>query len=181
MDVNLKESQTYKNLMQAYDRELKASTTYKIFEDKAVKEEYIQMSIIFNRISIQEKQHAIIWRDIINEGKVPTTLDNLNEGAKLENYEWTQMYVDYAKVAKDEGFDEIARLFEWVAKVEQHHEFILNKLAANINNNTVFCKETRVVWVCLQCGNLIFDTCAPEICPVCFYPKGYYELNCDNF
>ena len=181
MDNNFMASQTYKNLMEAYDRELKVSTTYRIFEDKAIDEEYIQIGSIFSQIAHQEKQHAILWRDFLNEGKIPDTLENLEEGKQKELYEWTTLYVNFAKTAKDEGYDEIARLFEWVAKIEQHHEFILSKLANNIKENQVFCKNTRVVWICIQCGNLIFDTCAPDICPVCLYPKGFYELNCDNF
>lgn len=179
--MELKDSQTYKNLQEAYDRETRTSTTYRIFAEKAFSDDFIQMGNIFEVVSQNEKQHAILWRDFLNEGKVPSTLENLQTASNLEKYEWTQMYVNYAKTAKDEGFDEIARLFEWVAKIEQHHDFMFNKLASNIQEDQVFCKPQRVVWICIKCGNLIFDTCAPEICPVCFYPQGYYQLNCDNF
>lgn len=178
--MDFRDSQTYQNLLNAYGRELTNSAKYQIFEEKAINDEYIQVGNIFGRIAENEREHAILWRNFLNESVVPTTLENLEEARAIEEYEWTELYVDFAKTARDEGYDEIARLFDWVAKIEQHHDFIFSRLAQNIRDNQMFCKESRVVWICIKCGNLIFDTCAPDICPVCFYPQGYYELNCDN-
>jgi rubrerythrin len=178
--MELVDSQTYKNLQEAYERDLMQSTKYRIFSEKATNEQYIQISIILGDLARNELANAVVWRNLIN-GRELTTAENLEEAKAFELYEWDDMYVRFAKTARDEGFEEISRLFEWVAKIERHHHFMLSTLSDNLKNNTQFCKEEQVVWICIRCGNLIFGNCAPEICPVCQYPQSYYMLNSDNF
>lgn len=178
---NFKESNTYKNLQAAFSGETSASGKYAIFGMKAKEDGYEQIGNIFMETSGNEREHAEIWYKILHGGEVPPTLDNLQEAYSGEYHEWTKMYTDYAKEAREEGYPEIARLFEGVAGIERHHDGRFRKLAQNIMDDKVFCKDSKVVWVCLNCGNLYYGECAPEICPVCSYPQGYYQLNCENY
>ncbi len=112
---------------------------------------------------------------------MPSTLENLREAASGENYEWKDMYREFAETARQEGFFDIAERFEGVRRIENSHGERFERLAGNIERGMVFCKAREVVWVCLNCGNLIWDQCAPEVCPVCGYPRGYYQVNCENY
>lgn len=178
---DFKSSKTYKNLQDAFTGETSASGKYAIFGFKAKEDGYEQIGNIFFETSANEREHAEIWYKILHGGEVPSTLENLKTAYAGEYHEWTQMYMDYAKEARREGYDEIARLFEGVASIEHHHDARYRKLADNIMKDEVFCKKSKMIWVCLNCGNLIYDYCAPEECPVCGYPQGYYELNCENY
>lgn len=178
---NFKESNTYKNLQAAFQGETSASGKYAIFGMKAKEEGYEQIGNIFLETSGNEREHAEIWYKILNGGEVPSTFDNLQTASGGEYHEWTQMYLDYAKEARREGYPEIASLMEGVASIEHHHDMRYRRLAQNIASGKVFCKDNEVVWVCLNCGNLFYGECAPEECPVCGYPQGYYQLNCENY
>jgi rubrerythrin len=180
-DRNFKESNTYKNLQAAFNGETKASTKYAIYGRKAYEEGYMQIGNIFEETSGNEREHAEIWMKLMEGGEVPSTLENLKDAYSGENYEWTQMYVNYAEEAEKEGYPEIADLFAGVAAIERHHDARYRKLAQNIINDQVFCKRTNTLWVCLNCGNLYYGECAPEVCPVCGYPQGYYQVNCENY
>lgn len=178
---DFRESNTFRNLQAAFDGETKASTKYAIYGRKAKEEGYEQIGNIFNETSGNEREHAEIWLKLIKGGEVPSTLENLKDSYAGENYEWTTMYIGFAQEARREGYPEIAELFEGVASIERHHDSRYRKLANNIVNDTVFCKNNNVLWVCLNCGNLYYGDCAPDPCPVCGYPQGYYQMNCDNF
>ena len=167
--------------MNAYERELLDAGKYAIYSKKAREDEYIQISLLLDNFAINEREISLTWRNILNEGVEKTTLENLEEAIAFEDYQGTEVLVEYIKTARDEGYEDIAKIFEWVSKISQHHEYVHRALADNIRTNQVFCRDTQLVWICLNCGNLIFDFCAPEICPVCYYPQGFYQINCDNF
>lgn len=179
--MDFKESKTYQNLQKAFEGELKASTKYAIYGNKARDDGYIQIGSIFDETSGNEREHAEIWLKKLNCGKVPSTLENLIDSYTGENYEWTSMYKEFARVARAEGFCDIASLFDSVGNIERHHDMRFKKLAKNIQNNQVFCKAETTIWLCTNCGNLIWDRCAPNFCPVCGYPKSYYQVNCENY
>jgi len=176
-----KQSKTYQNLQDAFTGETSASGKYAIFSLKAKEDGYEQIGNIFAETSGNEREHAEIWLKLMEGGEVPSTLDNLKTAYGGENYEWTSMYVGYAEEAEREGFPEIARLFEGVANIERHHDARFRKLAQNIMNEQVFCKRSNTIWVCINCGNLYYGECAPDPCPVCDYPQGYYQVNCENY
>ncbi|MFA9375548.1 MAG: rubrerythrin family protein [Lachnotalea sp.] len=179
--MEFNDSQTFKNLSMALDAEKLANTTYRLYANQARKEGLIQIGEIFDETAGNEQEHAQIWFRALNGGKIPDTLTNLQKSAEIEKYEWTTMYKDFAKVAKEEGFEEIANLFEGVGLIEKHHDYRFKRLASNVENARVFCKEKESVWLCLNCGNIYWGNCAPEICPVCAFPQGYYKINCENY
>lgn len=178
--MELKESKTYENLKKAYEGELKASTKYSIFSTKAKEEGYEQISSIFSETAGNEKEHAEVWLKIMEDGALPETIKNLEEAIRGEGYEWKSMYPEFARIAKEEGFAKIAKLFEEIGKIERHHDYRFERLRENIQSGEVFCKPSERVWLCLHCGNITWGECAPEICPVCGYPQGYHELFNEN-
>jgi rubrerythrin len=178
---NFTNSQTYKNLLNAFNIELIANGKYNLNANRARRDGYQQIGDIFDETSRNEQEHANIWLRFILQGETPTTLSNLQEAAIQENYEGTDLYLQYAETARQEGYTDIGNMFEGIAVIERHHYFRFNQLAQSIENNQVFCKPNSTVWVCMICGNLVWDECAPEICPICGYPQGYYEINCENY
>ena len=172
--MELKGSKTEKNLMEAFAGESQARNKYTYYAAQAKKDGYVQVSRIFEETANNEKEHAKIWFKLLHGGKVSATLDNLEDAAAGENYEWTDMYATFAKEAKEEGFDDIALLFENVAKIEKDHEERYRKLFANIKEGTVFTKDSAIVWVCGNCGYAYEDKDAVEVCPVCAHPKSYF-------
>ncbi|HWT27284.1 MAG TPA: rubrerythrin family protein [Mobilitalea sp.] len=178
---NFMESNTYKNLTAAFKGETSASGKYALYGIYAREDGFEQIGNIFDETSRNEREHAEIWFKILHGGEVPSTLENLKDAYSGENYEWTTMYMDYATEADREGYPEIARLFEGIAAIERHHDARFRKLAHNIMYDQVFCKKENSLWVCLNCGNLYYGECAPDPCPVCDYPQGYYQLNCENY
>jgi rubrerythrin len=179
--MDLKGSQTEKNLMAAFAGESQARNKYTYFASKAKKEGYEQIAAIFEETALNEKEHAKIWFKLLNGGEIPSTLENLNAAAAGENYEWTDMYDGFAKTAKEEGFDRIAYLFEEVGKIEKEHEERYKKLLSNIEKNSVFNSEEEVVWQCANCGYEVRGKNAPEVCPVCAHPKAYFERKAKNY
>lgn len=179
---NFINSQTYKNLIDAYNRELIESGKYLIYSTTARRDGYQQIGNIFDETSGDETRHAEIWlKFIIESDQLPPTLINLQNASQDAYYDGTDLFMRYAETAREEGYTDIANMFEGVAVIERHHYFMFNQLALNIENNQVFCKPSSTVWICLACGNLVWSNCAPEICPICHYPQGFYQLNCDNF
>jgi rubrerythrin len=179
---NFTESQTYRNLLDAYNRELIYSAKYLIYGERARREGYQQIGNIFDQTAGNDRQHAEIWlKFILQSDQLPTTLVNLRESAAEENYDGTNLFLEYARIAREEGYTDIANMFEGIAAIERHHYFRFNTLANNIENNQVFCKASSVVWICMRCGNLVWSECAPVICPICGFPQGFYQLNCENF
>ncbi len=177
----LKGTRTEKNLLEAFAGESMAFTKYSYYSSKAKKDGYVQISKIFEETAANEKEHAKIWFKLLHGGKMPETLDNLQDAAAGENYEWTDMYDKFAAEAKAEGFTHIARLFTMVGKIEKEHEQRYRKLIANIEGGLVFSREGDTIWVCSNCGHIVFGTKAPEICPVCDHPQAYFEIKADNY
>ncbi len=178
--MNLKGTKTEKNLMEAFAGESMARNKYTYFASKAKKDGYEQIAAIFQSTADNEKEHAKLWFKLLNNG-VGDTLDNLKAAAAGENEEWTDMYARMAKEAHEEGFEDIARLFEGVAAIEKEHEERYLKLVENIENGTVFKKDSKVVWICRNCGHIVDSVEAPESCPVCAHPKAYFELRLINY
>lgn len=178
---NFANSRTYANLQNAFNLESVESTRYRIDAEQARRDGYQQIGNIFDITARNEQQHADIWMKFILEGNMPTTLKNLQDAANAEGYEGTDLFIQYAETAREEGYMDIAHMFEGIALIERHQQYRFNQLAMNIQNNQVFCKQNSTVWVCLICGNLVWSECAPEVCPVCFYPQAYYQLNCENY
>ena len=179
--MELKGSKTEKNLMEAFAGESQARNKYTYFASKAKKEGYEQIAAIFQETADNEKEHAKLWFKLLHGGEVPTTAENLKAAAEGENYEWTEMYDEFAKVAKEEGFAHIAYLFNEVAKIEKEHEERYRKLINNIKGESVFKKEDEVMWICRNCGHVHYGKQAPEVCPVCAHPKKYFELKSNNY
>ncbi|QNM06313.1 rubrerythrin family protein [Qiania dongpingensis] len=179
--MGFKDCTTYENLKKAYEGELKASAKYRIFGRKARKDGYQQIGNIFEETSWNEMAHAEIWLKLLEGGKIPDTLENLENSCRGESREWRSMYLKFAVTAEEEGYSDIARLFREVAEIERHHDYRFDGLAENIRDNEAFCKRKDAVWVCLNCGYIHYGACAPEICPVCGCPKGCYQINCENY
>lgn len=179
--MDFQESKTYQNLMTSYDGELNSSAKYEIYGIKAREDGFQQIGDIFDESARNEREHAEIWLKIMNDNQIPSTQDNLKDAAKNENYRWSVEYRKFAEIAREEGYVEIAELFDRIGRIERHHESRFNKLEQNIQTDSVFCKKREVVWICLNCGNVLRSRCAPEKCPVCGFPQGYFEVICENY
>ena len=179
--MELKGSKTEQNLMAAFAGESQARNKYSYYASKAKKDGYEQIAAIFEETANNEKEHAKIWFKELHGGEVPDTLTNLNDAADGENYEWTDMYEEFAKVAEEEGFKRIANLFKSVAKIEHEHEERYRKLINNIENGLVFSSEDDCIWICRNCGHVVIGKKAPEVCPVCNHPKSYFEKKSNNY
>ncbi len=177
----LKGTQTEANLMTAFGGESQARNKYTYFASKARKEGYVQIAAIFEETAKNEQEHAKIWFKLLNGGAVGTTAENLQAAAEGENYEWTDMYAGFAKTAKEEGFEEIAALFEGVAAIEKEHEERYKKLLANVQHKLVFSKDGDAVWQCSNCGHIVVGKSAPEVCPVCSHPQAYFQVRAENY
>ncbi len=179
--MELKGSKTEQNLMTAFAGESQARNKYTYFASKAKKEGYEQIAAIFQETADNEKEHAKMWFKLLNGGDIGTTADNLQAAADGENYEWTDMYAEFAKTAKEEGFTHIAYLFEEVAKIEKEHEARYLKLLENVKEGKVFEAGEVKIWKCRNCGHIVVGTKAPEVCPVCSHPKAYFEIKAENY
>lgn len=184
--MELKGSKTESNLMAAFAGESQARNKYTFFASTAKKEGYQQIAAIFEETANNEKEHAKMWLKLLFGGNIKDSLNvDTKEALKLaaegENYEWTDMYADFAKTAKEEGFDHIAFLFEEVGKIEKEHEARYLKLLEDVRTETVFQKDAPKMWICRNCGHVHYGEKAPEVCPVCAHPKAYFELRCENY
>ena len=179
--MELKGSKTEQNLMTAFAGESQARNKYTYFASKAKKEGYEQIAAIFQETADNEKEHAKMWFKLLNGGEIGTTVENLNAAADGENYEWTDMYAEFAKIAKEEGFDHIAYLFEEVGKIEKEHEERYLKLLENVKDGKVFEAGEVKIWKCRNCGHIVVGTKTPEVCPVCSHPKAYFEIKAENY
>ncbi|MGI5904810.1 MAG: rubrerythrin [Candidatus Pararuminococcus gallinarum] len=177
--MNLKGSKTEANLMTAFAGESQARNKYTYFASKARKDGFVQIANLFEETANNEKEHAKIWFKLLDG--IGSTAENLKAAAAGENYEWTDMYATFAKEAKEEGFDQIAFLFESVGKIEKHHEERYLDLLKNVEENKVFKKDGKVYWKCGNCGHIHEGTEAPGVCPVCNHPQAYFELVSKNY
>lgn len=178
--MNLKGTKTEQNLMTAFAGESEARNKYTYYASKAKKEGYQQIGAIFEETANNEKEHAKLWYKLLNNG-IPGVEECLKDAAAGEHYEWAEMYADFAKEAKEEGFTKIAALFEGVAKIEKEHEERYNALLKNLQEGKVFEKDGECCWICRNCGHIHFGKEAPTICPVCAHPQAYFELREKNY
>ena len=179
--MELKGSKTEQNLMTAFAGESQARNKYTYYASKAKKDGYQQIAAIFEETANNEKEHAKMWFKLLHEGQIPDTTDNLKDAASGENFEWTSMYADFAKTAKEEGFDHIAYLFEEVGKIEKEHEERYLTLLKNIEDDRVFKKDGDKIWICRNCGHVYVGANAKEVCPVCAHPKSFMEVKSENY
>ncbi|MCL2398373.1 MAG: rubrerythrin family protein [Defluviitaleaceae bacterium] len=179
--ADLKGTKTEKNLWEAFAGESMARNKYTFFAGKAKKDGYEQIAGIFEETAGNEREHAKMWYKLLCGGNIPSTAENLKAAAEGENEEWTAMYKRMAKEAKEEGFDKIALLFEQVGDIEKDHEERYLKLLDNLNNDKVFNKNEKNVWICRNCGHLVDAESAPKGCRVCAHPQSYFELRCVNY
>jgi len=177
----LKGTKTEANLMTAFAGESQARNKYTYYASKARKDGYVQIAKLFEETANNEKEHAKIWFKLLHGGAVPSTTENLLDAAEGENYEWTDMYANMAKDAHEEGFEEIAFLFEKVGAIEKHHEERYRKLLANIEGGLVFSRDGDAIWECSNCGHIVIGPKAPEVCPVCAHPQAYFMLRPTNY
>lgn len=177
--MELKGSRTEANLMAAFAGESQARNKYTYFASKAKKDGYNQIANIFLETADNEKEHAKIWFKLLDG--IGTTEENLKAAAEGENYEWTDMYAEFAKVAKEEGFDHIAFLFSQVGNIEKEHEERYRKLLSNVEEGLVFSKDGDTVWQCANCGHIVVGKKAPEVCPVCNHPQSYFQEKATNY
>ena len=179
--MDLKGSKTEANLKEAFAGESQARNKYTYYASKAKKDGYVQISKFFEDTANNEKEHAKIWFKLLHGGNIADTIANLEDAAAGENYEWTDMYAKFAKEAKEEGFNDIAVLFEKVAAIEKEHEERYRKLLANIKEGKVFKKETAQKWECANCGHVYYGDKAPDVCPVCAHPQSYFFVKEENY
>lgn len=175
------ESRTYTNLSIAFNAEAIASTRDRIFADVARQEGYMEIGNIYDVTSRNNMEHARIWLRQLNQGTLPNTEEALLQSRENELYLANNQYQDYARIAREEGFMDIAALFAGIANIDYHQGTRFSRLYETIVQNEVFCKPVETLWICMQCGNIMSGECAPLICPVCGFPQGYYRLYYENF
>lgn len=176
-----KGTKTEENLKKAFAGESEARNKYDFFASKAKKDGFEQIAAIFAETAANEKEHAKMWYKELHGGAVEDTATNLEAAAAGENYEWTDMYKEFAETAREEGFTELAVKFEQVAAIEKSHEERYRKLLSNVRDKKVFSRDGDAIWVCRNCGHIVIGKEAPEICPVCAHPKAYFEIKADNY
>ncbi|MDF2485505.1 MAG: hypothetical protein K0R46_1673 [Herbinix sp.] len=174
--MDFQQSRTYQNMLNAYDIEAIANTRYEIYADQARLEGYIEIATIYEVTARNEKEHARIWLRRLNNGILPNTEQNLVNSFTFESDLGNNLYREYARVAREEGFNDIAALFNGIANIELNHDLRFQTLHDEMIRGELFCKPTESLWICMQCGNILSGLCAPEICPVCMFPQGYYRL-----
>ncbi len=179
--MNIKGTQTEKNLQTAFAGESQARNKYSYYASQAKKDGYVQIAEIFEETAANEKEHAKLWFKLLHDGKVPATEENLLDAASGENFEWTEMYAEFAKTAREEGFEDIAVLFEGVGAIEKEHEERYLKLLANVKDGIVFSRDGDKIWQCGNCGHVHIGKEAPEVCPVCNHPKSYFRIKAENY
>ena len=174
-------TKTEANLQTAFAGESQARNKYTYFASKAKKEGFVQIAAIFEETAKNEQEHAKIWYKLLNGGSISSTAENLLDAALGENYEWTDMYAGFAKTAREEGFEDIAVLFEGVAAIEKEHEERYRKLLSNVQNKLGFSKDGDAVWQCSNCGHIVVGKSAPDVCPICAHPQAYFQVRAENY
>ncbi len=179
--MEFKGSRTEANLMAAFAGESQARNKYTYYAAKAKEDGYEQIAAIFTETANNEKEHAEIWFKQLHDGSVPSTAENLLDAAAGENYEWTEMYKEFERVANEEGFVQIAALFKMVGAIEKEHEKRFRILSENLEKGLVFARNGETVWLCRNCGHLHVGKEAPAVCPVCTHPRAYFEIKAENY
>ena len=181
MKKNLKGTKTEKNLLKAFAGESQARNKYTYYASKAKKDGYEQIAALFEETANNEKEHAKLWFKELHDGEVPDTVTNLKDAADGENFEWTDMYKEFAETAEKEGFKDIALKFKMVGEIEKHHEERYRQLLKNIEDEVVFSKENDTIWICRNCGHVVIGKKAPLVCPVCNHPQSFFEIKAENY
>lgn len=181
MTKSLKGTKTEANLQSAFAGESQARNKYTYYASQAKKDGFEQIAEIFLETAENEKEHAKLWFKCLHDNKIPTTAENLLDAAQGENYEWTDMYATFAKEAREEGFDHIAKLFEMVGAIEKTHEDRYRKLLSNVEGQLVFSKNGDAIWQCRNCGHIVIGKQAPAVCPVCAHPQAYFQVKAENY
>lgn len=179
--MEFKGSRTEANLMAAFAGESQARNKYTYYADKAKKDGYEQIAEIFTKTADNEKEHAEIWFKQLHDGSIPETAENLLDAAAGENYEWTEMYKEFERIANEEGFTQIAALFKMVGAIEKEHEKRFKTLSENLEKGLVFARSGETVWLCRNCGHLHIGKEAPAVCPVCTHPRAFFEIHAENY
>lgn len=179
--MDLKGTKTEKNLLAAFAGESQAHTKYLYYASQAKKDGYVQIGELFEETARNEKEHAKIWFKLLHDGEMPHTSKNLTDAAAGEHYEWTEMYDEFAKTAREEGLERIAYLFEAVGKIEKEHEQRYRTLLGNIEEGIVFSRDGDRIWQCSNCGHIVVGQDAPGMCPVCSHPQSYFQLRAENY
>lgn len=174
-------SKTEANLRAAFAEECRARMLYTFYAGKARQDGFEQIGEIFEETAANEREHAEIWYQLLHGGPFDATQENLRDAAGVEQHEWTDLYADYAKTARDEGFEWIAQLFENVGAIEREHEARFRKLISNLEDGLVFSRDGDAIWQCGNCGHIVVGPKAPETCPVCGHPQAYFRLKAENF
>lgn len=175
----LKGTRTEANLLTAFAGEAEAHAKYLYFASKAKKDGYVQIADIFEETARNEKEHAKLWYKLLYG--IGTTAENLQSCVDGEHYEWTEMYAEFERVAREEGFEDIANTFAGVAAIEKEHEARYQKLLDNVTNQVVFSKDGDVIWQCANCGHICIGKEAPKVCPVCVHPQSYFQIKAENY
>lgn len=181
MSKELNGSKTEANLLTAFAGESQANTKYTFYAAKARNDGYNQIAEIFEETANNERAHAEIWFKYLHNNQIPNTEVNLADGAEGENFEWSNMYPEFERVAKEEGFDDIAALFKMVGEIEAEHEKRYKKLLENVKNGLVFSKDGDTIWQCKNCGHIVIGRQAPLVCPVCKQKQAYFEIKKENY
>ncbi|MDR0396640.1 MAG: rubrerythrin family protein [Oscillospiraceae bacterium] len=179
--ANLEGTKTWSNLMAAFAGEAQAYTKYSYYASQAKKDGLVQIGNIFTETAGNEKEHAELWFKLLHGGSIPKTDANLLDAAGGEHQEWTDMYANFAKTAREEGFEDIAKQMEGVAAIEKRHEERYLKLSDNIKQGVVFHRDQPQTWICTNCGHTVSGTDAPVVCPVCKHPQAYFQLSGENY
>ena len=179
--MELKGSKTEQNLMTAFAGESQARNKYTYYASQARKDGYEQIAAIFEETAANEKEHAKLWFKALHGDKIPSTAENLLDAAEGENYEWTDMYAQFAKEAEEEGFAKLAYQFRAVGGIEKTHEERYRRLLKNVEDYRVFERDGKTYWQCRNCGFIFEGPMAPEVCPVCAHPKAFFEIRCENY
>lgn len=180
MAMHLTGTRTEENLQKAFAGESQAQSKYTFFAAKAKREGFIQIGQIFEETAANEREHAKMWFKILNNG-IQSTAINLEDAVNSENYESMNVYPVYARIAREEGFPAIAKLFEEIAKIEKQHENRFLTLLDNVEEGKVFTKDGDAIWQCSNCGYICIGKNAPETCPVCAHSQSWFQLKCDNY
>lgn len=178
---DLKGTKTEKNLQIAFAGESQARNKYSFYASKARKDGYEQIAALFEETAQNEKEHAKLWFKYLHGGEIADTMTNLQDAADGENYEWTDIYANMAKEAREEGFTEIAARFDLVAAIEKHHEERYLKLLQNIKDGIVFSRDGDRIWKCRNCGHIVIGPKAPKVCPTCKHPQSFFEIDAQNY
>ena len=179
--MELKGSKTEANLLAAFAGESQARNKYTYYASKAKKDGYEQIAALFLETADNEREHAKIWFKLLHDNGIPSTLENLRDAASGEHFEWTEMYAQFAKEAREEGFDHIAFLFESVAAIEKEHEERYLRLLDSVDGGLVFSRDGDAVWKCRNCGHICVGKEAPQVCSVCAHPQSFFEVRAENY